>query len=201
MFLSILATASAVASAITAIFTFVIFRRNSKPKISLEVMGNGYHELYNEYLIRNHFYIDEQQSTAMIQVEIQNTSSIAGTITNIFLVPKSKNSQPSQTTTSYKNYTIKKYNFIYISSNLSEWYNKEYQNLKQPITVPPYGYLIGFLLAPNFNVITEANEIEVSLEYTIVGVKDCKKNVRLVRSAFPLCEFEPKYKAIDNSKE
>lgn len=190
--LNILAIISAVASAIAAVCSFIITKRNSKPRIKLEILNQDpFLQNYNLTLIRNFFYLDETQKNAIIHVEIENHSSMAGTITEIFIKSDSnKLLPPSQIATSYKDYGVQPLRFSLESTTHTERYNSKFMDLRQPITVKPFGYLIGFLFVPHFNIKTDAKKINVVLEYKIVGYnKTFSKKLTLTRVYMAPCEY------------
>lgn len=183
---SIIASVSAVISTLTAFCTFIIYRKNSKPKIHLEILNATPLKVKNEIIYRNIYYYGEEQQCAIIHVELENFSSMAGTITDIFLRP-AKSCLMSHAMCNYKEYPVGKY---FLSAGTpKERYSKEYLNLKQPITVNAYGYLIGFLYFPVFQVSKLENKLECYLEYRIAGIdKYFSKKVILNRVDFYPCE-------------
>lgn len=170
MSLEILVAIATIASSITALGTFFIYKKNSKPKLTLTILNNNPVMLVtNEKNYRNLYYVDDKQHNAMVHVEIENRSSVAGTLTDIFIRPKNSN-KLSQAMAKHKDYNQEPSLFFVESKQSGERYNKKYQKLRQPITVAPYGYVIGFLYFPTFQFVKLEDKMKCVLEYRIAGI-------------------------------
>ncbi|MBO5068544.1 MAG: hypothetical protein J6C62_09155 [Clostridia bacterium] len=190
MSLEILVAIATIASAITALGTFFIYRKNSKPKITLTILNKEPLFLNNEIICRNFYYVDDKQQNAVIQVEIENKSSVAGTLTDIFIHPKNS-IRPSQAMTRYKDYNQDPLNIVFEDKDQRERYNKDYQALKQPITVEPYGYVIGFLFFPVFQFSTLEENLICKLEYRVAGInKSYSEDICLCRTTIKLSKIQ-----------
>ena len=200
MLLTILTTIAAFASAITAIGTFIIYKRNSKPRIRLTILNKDpFCIATQENNYRNLYYIDEQQQNAMIQIEIENQSSVSGTITDIFIHPKNS-SKISQAMTSYKDYSIPPLKIRVEDENAKERYNENYQAIKQPITIKPYGYMTGFLFFANFQATVLSNNLCCILEYRIAGIdKYYSQEINLQRVLVPFYKVQDILESDQNS--
>lgn len=153
-------------SVFTAVISLIISGKNAKPRIQLEVLNEDpFCIATGKHYVRNFFKLSEKSNHALINVEIQNASAMSGTITDIFVVYKQT---PCQVQASYKDYRDP---FVYkVTTELMDvWYNDKYQNLQQPIVVPPFSYLTGFLFVPFFDISTDETCITVYLEYRVVG--------------------------------
>ena len=160
-------------STIAAFATCVIQYRSTRPQIKIKPDD----QLIGGTKPQSLFCVHNDSAIALVTLDIQNSSQIAGTITDIYLKYGGKKYYCDSL---YKQYDSE-FDILSFDENKNPFI-PDITHLKDPMIISPFFSFRGFLLFHNFAVINYLNEIIVDFHYKIIGKRQTHSyKIRLYR--------------------